>query len=150
MNPPRKKTLPLQEALSDAVLKQQNVIRPNTGGRSQENHRYGFRPAFVDAATGAIYESRFANGHPAPFHLLDGLPDEVVAERDASGHVTAAISSLIAGFIRRGRFHSREEAARLISSSLDVTANGRVRQANSADNGDAVLVGTDLGLWRPA
>jgi hypothetical protein len=72
----------------------------------------GFRPAFLDVATLTIYPSRFADGRAAPIHLLDGLPDEVVTDRLASGRVVAAKASVISGFERGGFFYTREAAAR--------------------------------------
>lgn len=100
--------------LNTAVLERQNVEFSGTGGRSQENQGRGFGPAFLDATTHEVYRSRFADGRLAPFHLLDGLPDEVVARRDARGHVVSAKASIIAGFVRDGCFYSREEAARIV------------------------------------
>ena len=97
--------------LSTAVLERQNQESSGTGGRSQENVAWGFRPAFMDVRTRVIYLSCFADGSRAPIHLLDGLPDEVVASRDDRGHVIAAKASIVAGFVRDGRFYSREEAA---------------------------------------
>jgi hypothetical protein len=99
--------------LNAAVLERQNQDYSGTGGRSQENRAWGFRPAFMDAVTRAIYRSCFADGRPAPFHLLDGLPDEVVASRDAGGRVAAVKASIVAGFVRDGRFYSRAEAAEI-------------------------------------
>jgi hypothetical protein len=93
-------------------LQQENVIHALTGGVSSGNAALGFRPAFLDSSTLAIYPSRFADGRPAPFHLLDGLPDDVVIDRLASGRVVAAKSSLISGFERGGFFYTREAAAR--------------------------------------
>ena len=71
----------------------------------------GFRPAFYDRATDHAALARFADGRPAPMHLLDGLPDEWVVERDAAGRVRAIKESVIAGFIRNGWFYTREQAA---------------------------------------
>jgi hypothetical protein len=45
-------------------------------------------------------------------HLLDGLPDEVIVTRLSSGRVNAVKSTVIAGFMRRQRFFTRERAAR--------------------------------------
>lgn len=104
----------MNSQLNMAVLERQNVEFSGTGGRSQENQGRGFRPAFMDAATHEVYRSCFADGRLAPFHLLDGLPDEVVACRDARGHVVLAKASIIAGFVRDGCFYSREEAARIV------------------------------------
>jgi hypothetical protein len=48
----------------------------------------------------------------APIHLLCGLPAEWVVSRDAAGGVSAVKPSIVAGFLRDGRFYTREEAAR--------------------------------------
>jgi hypothetical protein len=104
--------------LNVAVLERQNEEFSGTGGRSQENRVWGFRPAFMDAATRVIYRSCFADGTWAPVHLLDGLPDEVVASRDVNGRVVAVKASIVAGFVLDGYFYSREEAARAMSSSV--------------------------------
>src|SRR4030095_16677060 len=82
-----------------------------TGGVSEENCGLGFRPAFRDAQTGIVYRSCFADGRPAPFHLLDGLPPEVIVERNCRGRVTAVKGSLVSGFLRRNRFYTREQPA---------------------------------------
>lgn len=101
--------------LTGTSLKDQNRRFAASGGRSEENRQAGFRPAFMDVATRRVYESRFADGRPAPFHLLDGLPEELVVARSASGGIAAVKSSVVAGFIRAARFYSREEAARCLA-----------------------------------
>jgi hypothetical protein len=88
-----------------------------TGGVSEENRGLGFGPAFLDGATGIVHRSRFADGRPAPFHLLDGLPPEVIAGRDERGRVTAVKGSLVAGFLRCGRFYTREQAAAAVAGA---------------------------------
>lgn len=104
-----------QRRLSTAVLRRQNKRFLATGGRSQENRGAGFRPAFRDTHTGAVYLSCFANGCPAPIHLLDGLPADVVVARDGAGHVTAVKHTVIAGFVRAGRFYTRAQAAAAVT-----------------------------------
>lgn len=47
-------------------------------------------------------------------HLLDGLPDDVVVDRAASGRVLAAKATLISGFERNGFFYTRSAAARAV------------------------------------
>lgn len=94
------------------VLQRENVRFGGTGGVSRENRSLGFRPAFLDSATHYIYIACFANGEPAPFHVLDGLPDDVVVSRNECGRVTSVKSSLVSGFVLGERFYSREEAAR--------------------------------------
>jgi hypothetical protein len=81
------------------------------GGSSEGNRGRGFHPAFLDAQTGRIYRSCFADGSPAPFHLLDGLPETLVRSRTTSGRVAEVEASLVSGFERDGRFYTREQAA---------------------------------------
>lgn len=101
----------MEYAMTRQTLKTENQVHWGTGGRSEENRSIGFRPAFMDMQTSLVYPSRFADGRPAPFHLLDGLPDEVVMMRDVSGRVASIKSSVVSGFLRMGRFFTREEAA---------------------------------------
>jgi hypothetical protein len=86
-----------------------------TGGVSANNRDCGFRPAFLDSSTDTVYLSRFKNGKPAPFHLLDGLPDDVVVTRSASGQVQAVKSTVVSGFVRAGWFYTREEATEIVA-----------------------------------
>lgn len=97
--------------MTASVLWQENAVFRGRGGVSEENRGHGFLPAFLDADTGVIYASCFADGQPAPFHLLDGLPDEVVLTRHPTGRVAAVKASVRSGFVRGGRFYTREEAA---------------------------------------
>lgn len=101
--------------MSEAALRRENLTHAGSGGRSEENAGLGFRPAFLDFATQRIYPSRFADGRPAPFHLLDGLPAEVVMDRAATGRVIAAKATLVSGFVRKGFFYTRSAAARAAS-----------------------------------
>jgi hypothetical protein len=99
------------QALSDEVLRRETQQFRGSGGISEENRGHGFRPAFFDTETRKAYLSRFASGAPAPCHILDGLPDEVVLERNAAGKVSCVRPTLISGFLLEERFYSREEAA---------------------------------------
>jgi hypothetical protein len=102
--------------MTELNLKLENNRYCGTGGVSSENRSAGFRPAFMDAVTHAVYLSRFADGRIAPFHILDGLPDELVLERRASGRVAAAKPSVISGFVRSDLFYTRDEAAALVAA----------------------------------
>lgn len=102
--------------LSEQTLANENRRFFGTGGRSEENASLGFLPAFRDQGSGEIYRSRFADGRPAPFHLLDGLPDELVV-RETSGRVSRAREALVAGFVLAGRFFTRDEAAAWVSAT---------------------------------
>lgn len=127
MNPPHWKAARTETRVTNVALSQQSSEHKNTGGFSQDNDRNGFHPAFIDAVTGTIYHSRFADGRLAPFHLLEGLPEDVIAERDAHGRVAAAKSSVVADFVRDGRFFSREEAASVVSAVRRTASNAQAR-----------------------
>ncbi|ANG63551.1 hypothetical protein A8C75_14430 [Marinobacterium aestuarii] len=103
-------TIPKIE-LTPAALRLQNEVFRGSGGVSDENRSLGFSPAFYDMETGAVHPSCFANGQPAPMHLLDGLPPELVLARLDSGRVTAVKSGIVAGFMRQGQFFTRAQAA---------------------------------------
>jgi hypothetical protein len=104
----------MKKVMSREQLKRENRAHVGTGGRSQENAGLGFKPAFFDYATCTTYPSRFANGLAAPFHVLDGLPEEVVVMRSPCGRVVAAKSTLVSGFERGGFFYTRAAAAALV------------------------------------
>jgi hypothetical protein len=97
--------------LTTQVLRRQNLAFKGTGGVSAGNRSQGFAPAFLDMETGSVYLARFADGRPAPMHLLDGLPRELIVSRDAAGRCLAVKRSLVAGFVQADRFYTREQAA---------------------------------------
>ena len=98
--------------MNQQKLRQENETFAGTGGRSQGNSSLRFRPAFLDCSTMSIHLARFADGRLAPFHVLDGLPDDVVIDRAACGRVVSTKSTLVAGFERDGYFYTRTAAAR--------------------------------------
>jgi hypothetical protein len=98
-------------------LTRETVAYQGTGGVSGESRCVGFRPAFQDRKTGRVYPSRFGDGRPAPFHLIDGLPQEVVAARNAAGKVIRVKDSVISGFTLSGCFYDRDEAAQIVTGS---------------------------------
>jgi len=101
--------------MSNQVLQRENVEFHGTGGRSQENASVGFRPAFLDQETLEVYPSRFADGRPAPMHLLDGLPPELVLSRTPKGRVATVKPTIVSGFTLAGEFYTRDAAARKAS-----------------------------------
>lgn len=82
-----------------------------TGGVSEGNTKACFIPAFQDSCTGQVEVSRFQDGRPAPFHLLDGLPDAWITQRDLQGRVIEIKTSITSGFIRLGKFFTRQQAS---------------------------------------
>ncbi len=107
-------------ALSPRTLHEQNRRFDGTGGVSKNNCDAGFRPAYQHAETGETVESRFADGSPAPVHVLDGLPSDWIKARDAEGRVSEVFHSVIAGFVKNGEFFTREQAAEYLA--VDVCA----------------------------
>ena len=108
--------------LSNDVLRHQNKVFWNTNGVSHNNHSEGFRPAFCDTQSDRIELARYADGTPAPFHMLAGVPEEWVKRRNSCGRVTSLKSSVIAGFVRAGKFYTREQAARFYDHHLSSLA----------------------------
>lgn len=107
----------MNQVMTQRVLEQENRAFSGRGGVSAESRSSGFVPAFQNMETGSVQRSRFANGSPAPFHLLDGLPDEFVVARDASGKVMGIKASVRSGFLREGKFYSRDEASAVVCGS---------------------------------
>ena len=113
----------MKQTMNDALLRQENLQYRDTGGRSEENSGLGFEPAFYDFTTQKIYRSCFADGRPAPVHVLDGLPEEVIVDRIPSGRVTAVKATVISGFVRKGYFYTRSAAARAVREWRRATSN---------------------------
>ncbi len=93
------------------TLARENRKFHNTGGVSAGCRSQRFMPAFFDVATGLSYPSVFTDGSQAPLHLLDGLPENLILERNSAGRVTAVRNTVISGFLRDGRFYTRDQAA---------------------------------------
>jgi hypothetical protein len=111
--------------LSKRYLQLESEAHRGTGGASEGNKALGFRPGFLDTHTGISYEARFADGRAAPFHLLDGIPDELVVARDRRGNVSQVVGTIVAGFLRGGFFYTREEAAKAVADAeLEFAACG--------------------------
>lgn len=91
-------------------LQAENRQYAGTGGVSENNAAASFLPAFLDSHTGRIEISRFGDGRPAPCHLIDGLPDEWVMKHEASGRPIGVRGNVVSGFVRFGRFFTRQEA----------------------------------------
>ena len=98
-----------RQPFTHETLATENTVFQSTVGVSENNRHSGFEPAFYDTVSGAVYRSCFADGRPAPVHLLDGLPEELVVSRSACGKVYAVKDSVISGFIRDTRFFTRQQ-----------------------------------------
>jgi len=121
VKPTSSQSLPVDQAaeggqsLSDRELRTQNRAYLGSGGVSQRNRHAGFIPAYKNLRTGVAIVSQFADGRPAPVHVLEGLPDDWVASRDRHGNIRRIFASVVAGFVREGCFYTREAAARIVA-----------------------------------
>ena len=107
----------MSTVFSQFNLLEQSKLYQDRGGTSAETRQFGFRPAFLDTQTGAVYPCCFADGRPAPMHLFDGLPAELILSYAPSGRAVAVKGSIISGFIRGERFYTREEASKQVIST---------------------------------
>jgi hypothetical protein len=103
-------TMANASTITPTTLARENVHYLGTAGRSVGNRRQGFRPAFFDNDTGLVHPSRFADGRPAPVHVIDGLPPALVVARTSAGRVLEVKAGVVSGFVRDERFYTREEA----------------------------------------
>lgn len=104
----------MNRLFTQAKLSGENQAFSGTPGVSHENRANGFIPAFCDSITGRVEISRFQNGEPAPMHIIEGLPDCWVVERDADSRATAIKHSVVAGFVREGCFYTRSQAVEAV------------------------------------
>lgn len=99
----------------NGALARDNALYAGTGGVSERNRVAGFVPAYRDSDSGEVVLSRFADGTLAPVHVLEGLPADWVLARDGDGCVIRVRATVEAGFVREGRFYTREAAAHSLS-----------------------------------
>lgn len=104
----------IPQALSISKLRAENRRYADSAGISEIARKFGFIPAFRDTHTGAVEISRFSDGTHAPFHLLDGLPDNWILEKNEDGRVLLVKASIEAGFVRQNQFYTREQATNAI------------------------------------
>lgn len=105
-----------QRELCACALRVENAAFAGTGGVSLNARGAGFMPAYCDVHSGAVVVSCFADGRVAPIHVLEGLPEDWVAARDDEGRVVRARAGVVAGFVRRGEFFTREAAAQVLAA----------------------------------
>jgi len=87
----------------------------------------GFLPAFLDFASQRIYPSRFADGSISHAHVIDGLPNELVADRADSGRVIRLKATVIAGYVRHGFFYTCAAATRAAAEWSSKAGQGHGR-----------------------
>jgi len=101
----------MNRPMCEHTLRQQNLAFAGTNGISINNRNRRFVPAFRDEETGRVEIARFADGKPAPAHLIVGLPLEWAVALTRDGTILAVKASITAGFVRDGEFYTREQAA---------------------------------------
>lgn len=94
----------------ESWLAEENRRYATTAGVSERNRHAGFIPAYRDAHSGRVVASCYADGRPAPIHILEGLPADWVIKRDDAGRTQRVRDSIVAGFVLGSRFFTREEA----------------------------------------
>ncbi|MCZ6889527.1 MAG: hypothetical protein O7H39_13610 [Gammaproteobacteria bacterium] len=105
----------MSQSITPESLHLENLAFAGTRGISENARPQRFVPAFCDSETGRIEIARFASGKPAPWHVIEGMPDEWAAEHNGMGEICALKSTIVAGFVRDGEFFTREQAAGLIA-----------------------------------
>lgn len=94
-----------------ARLASENLEYAGTGGVSQNNHEYGFIPAFRDEDSQKVVLSKLANGQIAPIHVLEGIPSSWFLTEKGSDRSAFLKESITSGFVRQGQFYTRKQAA---------------------------------------
>lgn len=70
---------------------------------------FGFLPAFKNMSSQQTHLSTDADGNIAVMHLLDGLPDCWVDEKDDHGRALTLRAGIVAGFMRNNEFFTLSE-----------------------------------------
>lgn len=99
--------------MNNKTLRFENLAFAGTRGVSKNNAKSGFAPAFLHCESGRIVISRTKGGQPAPFHLIDWLPEEWAESTREDGSIKKLIPEIVSGFSRNGQFYTREETASL-------------------------------------
>lgn len=105
----------MEQCMTQERLELETELYEDTGATSAHCRPFGFRPAFYDTSSRTIHLSRFADGRLAPIHLLDGLPEQVVVSRDATGRIEAVSDAIVSGFEMYGRFYTRDEVSSMLA-----------------------------------
>lgn len=96
------------QSLNSTIAAPQSTRNPIPSA-GVHNPSFGFLPAFRDVSSGETHLAINDDGTPSPIHILDGLPDAWVAERDADGRVVELHAGIVPGFLRDGRFFTYRE-----------------------------------------
>jgi len=78
---------------------------------------FGFMPAFKNLDDEQVHLSKDHHGELSVMHLLDGLPESWIKEKDARGAALTLKSEIIAGFLRNAQFYTLSEIVNDIKDS---------------------------------
>jgi len=78
---------------------------------------FGLMPAFKNIKTEQIHLSTDMHGQLSVMHILDGLPDYWVKEKDEKGRAITLKSEIIAGFMRNADFYTLSEIIQNVRDS---------------------------------
>jgi len=98
--------------MNSFTLEMENRVFQGTRGISQ-NADVGFRPAFLDKASGRIELARRKDGQPATFHCIGWLPHEWATAYNGNGAIETLKPGVISGFECEGVFYTRNEVVEL-------------------------------------
>lgn len=101
----------MRGVLSELSLREENALHAYTLGIGANRSELGVVPGYLNCVAGKRTIARFADGQGAPVHVLDGLPDDWIAERDCHGRPVRTHPGIVASFSHGGPFLTRDEAA---------------------------------------
>lgn len=96
---------------------QQHVDYFKFNGAVFSDISFGFMPAFKSLTDLHVHLSIDYQGNLSVMHLLDGLPDHWVKERDELGAAITLTSDIVAGFMRNAQFYTLSEIMHNIKDS---------------------------------
>ena len=101
----------MSRPLTQESVQRESIEYAGTCGESATAKKSRFLPAFRNDSDGSVELARMPNGQPAAMHLISELPSSWACKLDDQGKVIELIEEIVAGFVRDGRFYTREEAA---------------------------------------
>ena len=103
--------------MSQSQLSEQQGAYEKLGSTVFGDAGFGFMPAFMDLDNEETHLAAFENGMPSVVHILDGLPDYWISERDEQGKAVSLRTGVIAGFMRNGSFYTLSEILNTLRDS---------------------------------
>ena len=98
-----------------AVQQQGTYYRFN--GAVFSDASFGFMPAFKHIKNQQVHLSTDLNGELSVMHILDGLPETWIEEKDEKGRALTLKPDIIAGFMRNSEFYTLNEIIQSVRDS---------------------------------